>query len=112
MSREKFTRAGIQEILQSRAGLDLRQAREVTGRIIGALAAALAAGEIRGVTGPGLPGSPGARGTPGEKSEDRGSGDRAALPPCGFPPGAGTENGPPGHARRCPGTTAVLTFLS
>jgi nucleoid DNA-binding protein len=45
MSKPKFTRADIQEILQSGAGLDLRKAREVTGRIIGALAAALAAGE-------------------------------------------------------------------
>jgi nucleoid DNA-binding protein len=41
----KFTRKDIQAILQSGAALDLRQTRKLTGRIIGALAAALAAGE-------------------------------------------------------------------
>ena len=41
----KFTRERITEILRSGAGLDNHQARELTGRIIGALAAALAAGE-------------------------------------------------------------------
>jgi nucleoid DNA-binding protein len=45
MSKPKFTRSRIQEILISGAGLDLRKARELTGRIIGAVAAALAAGE-------------------------------------------------------------------
>jgi nucleoid DNA-binding protein len=47
----KFTRAGLREIIRSGAGLDSRKARELTGRIIGALAAALAAGdavELRG----------------------------------------------------------------
>jgi nucleoid DNA-binding protein len=41
----KFTRERITDILRSGAGLDIRKARELTGRIIGALAAALAAGE-------------------------------------------------------------------
>jgi nucleoid DNA-binding protein len=41
----KFTREYITEILRSGAGLDIRQARAITARIIGALAAALAAGE-------------------------------------------------------------------
>jgi nucleoid DNA-binding protein len=41
----KFTRERITEILRSGAGLDLHHARELTGRIIEALAAALAAGE-------------------------------------------------------------------
>jgi nucleoid DNA-binding protein len=45
MSARKCTRADLQEIIRSGAGLDIRQARELTGRIIGALAAALAAGE-------------------------------------------------------------------
>jgi nucleoid DNA-binding protein len=45
MSKPKFTRRRIQEILMSGAGLDLRKARKLTGRIIGAMAAALAAGE-------------------------------------------------------------------
>jgi nucleoid DNA-binding protein len=45
MSKPKFTRANIQEIIRSEAGLDQRQARELTARIIGALAAALVAGE-------------------------------------------------------------------
>jgi nucleoid DNA-binding protein len=38
MSEPKFTRSRIQEILMSGAGLDLRRARELTGRIIGAVA--------------------------------------------------------------------------
>jgi integration host factor subunit beta len=41
----KFTRADLREILRSGAGLEVRQARELTGRIIEAMAAALAAGE-------------------------------------------------------------------
>ena len=41
----KFTRERITEILRFGAGLDNHHARELTGRIIGALAAALAAGE-------------------------------------------------------------------
>ena len=41
----KFTRERITEILRSGAALDTRQARELTGGIIAALAAALAAGE-------------------------------------------------------------------
>jgi nucleoid DNA-binding protein len=41
----KFTKANLKEILQSGAGLGALKARELTGRIIGALAAALAAGE-------------------------------------------------------------------
>jgi nucleoid DNA-binding protein len=45
MSKPKFIRANLQEILQSGAGLDLRKARKLTGRIIGAVAVALAAGE-------------------------------------------------------------------
>jgi nucleoid DNA-binding protein len=45
MSKPKFTRADLQEILQSVAGLDLRTARMLTGRIIEAVATALAAGE-------------------------------------------------------------------
>jgi nucleoid DNA-binding protein len=52
MDKQKFTRADIREILRSGAGLDAPRAREVTGRIIGALAAALAAGrtvELRGL---------------------------------------------------------------
>ena len=50
----KFTRQDIQKIVMSGAGLDLREARELTGRIIGALADALAAGEtveLRGLGG-------------------------------------------------------------
>jgi nucleoid DNA-binding protein len=42
---DKFTRKDIQRIIMSGAGLDMRQARELTGRIIGALAAALVAEE-------------------------------------------------------------------
>jgi nucleoid DNA-binding protein len=52
MSKPKFIRANLQEILQSGTGLDLRKARELTDRIIGAIAAALAAGktvELRGL---------------------------------------------------------------
>jgi nucleoid DNA-binding protein len=45
MGKPKFTRINIQEIIQSGAGLDTRRARELTGRIIEALAAALTAGE-------------------------------------------------------------------
>jgi nucleoid DNA-binding protein len=45
MSKPKFTRSRIQEILRSGAGLDLRKARNLTAQIIGAMAAALAAGE-------------------------------------------------------------------
>jgi nucleoid DNA-binding protein len=45
MNKPKFTRERITEILRSGAGLDIRKARELTGRIIGALAAALAVGE-------------------------------------------------------------------
>jgi hypothetical protein len=39
MSKPKFTRYRIQEILRSGAGLDLRQARKLTDLIIGAMAA-------------------------------------------------------------------------
>jgi len=42
--KNKFTRSRIQEIITG-AGMDARAARELTGRIIGAMAAALAAGE-------------------------------------------------------------------
>jgi nucleoid DNA-binding protein len=48
----KFTRAHIQEIMRSGAGLDIYRARELTGRIIEALAAAIIAGqavELRGL---------------------------------------------------------------
>jgi integration host factor subunit beta len=45
MSKPKFTRSRIQEILRSGAGLEPAQARTLTNRIIGAMAAALAAGE-------------------------------------------------------------------
>jgi nucleoid DNA-binding protein len=45
MSKPKFTRYRIQEILMSGAGLDLRKARKLTDRIIGAMAAALVVGE-------------------------------------------------------------------
>jgi nucleoid DNA-binding protein len=41
----KFTRAHIQEIIRSGAGLDIHQARAITNRIIGAMAAALVSGE-------------------------------------------------------------------
>jgi nucleoid DNA-binding protein len=41
----KFTRSRIVEILRSRAGLETPKAREISGRIIEALAAAIAAGE-------------------------------------------------------------------
>jgi nucleoid DNA-binding protein len=45
MSKPKFTRSRIQKILKSGACLDLLKARKLTDRIIGAMAAALAAGE-------------------------------------------------------------------
>jgi nucleoid DNA-binding protein len=45
MSKSKFTRSRIQEILMSGVGLDLRKARKLTEQIIGAVTAALAAGE-------------------------------------------------------------------
>jgi integration host factor subunit beta len=45
MSKTKFTRARIQEIIMSGACMDLRKARKLTGQIIEAMAAALAAGE-------------------------------------------------------------------
>jgi nucleoid DNA-binding protein len=45
MSKPKFTRSRIQEILMSGACMDLRKARKLTEQIIGAVAAALAAGE-------------------------------------------------------------------
>jgi nucleoid DNA-binding protein len=45
MGKPKFTRSRIQELLMSGACMDLRKARELAGRIIGAAAAALAAGE-------------------------------------------------------------------
>jgi nucleoid DNA-binding protein len=45
MGKPKFTRANLREIIQSGAGLGSSQARELTGRIIGALAATLARGE-------------------------------------------------------------------
>jgi integration host factor subunit beta len=45
VSKPKFTRSRIQEILMSGAGQDLRTARKLTGQIIEAMAAALAAGE-------------------------------------------------------------------
>jgi integration host factor subunit beta len=41
----KFTRAHIRAILEA-AGMDYRQARELTGRIVEALAAAITAGEM------------------------------------------------------------------
>jgi nucleoid DNA-binding protein len=41
----KFTRTQIIEILRSGAGLETPKAREVSGRIVKALAAAIAAGE-------------------------------------------------------------------
>jgi nucleoid DNA-binding protein len=46
MSKRKFTRAHIQEIIRSRAGLDIHQAREITARIISAMAAAIEAGQV------------------------------------------------------------------
>jgi nucleoid DNA-binding protein len=52
MSKQKFTRAHIQEIIRSGAGLDIHQARAITARIIEALAAAIIAGqavELRGL---------------------------------------------------------------
>jgi nucleoid DNA-binding protein len=52
MSKPKFTRKDLQQLLRSGAALDAPRAREVTGRIIGALAAALATGrtvELRGL---------------------------------------------------------------
>jgi DNA-binding protein HU-beta len=42
----KFTRPRIIGILQSGAGLEVYQARKLTGRIIDALGAAIAAGEV------------------------------------------------------------------
>jgi nucleoid DNA-binding protein len=45
MSKPKFTRARIQEIIRSGAGLDLHKARKLTEQIIGTMATALAAGE-------------------------------------------------------------------
>lgn len=41
----KFTRSDIREILRSGTGLDVRKAGELTDLIVGALAAALAAGD-------------------------------------------------------------------
>jgi nucleoid DNA-binding protein len=52
MSKPKFTRAHIQEIIRSGAGLDIHQARAITARIIEALTAAIASGaviELRGL---------------------------------------------------------------
>ena len=46
MSKPKFTRASLQEILRSGAGLEVSQARELARRIIESLAAAIAAGEV------------------------------------------------------------------
>jgi nucleoid DNA-binding protein len=46
MSKQKFTRAHIQEIIRSGVSLDIHQARAITARIIGAMAAALASGEV------------------------------------------------------------------
>ena len=45
MNKDKFTRSQIREIVISGAGLDARKATELTGRIIKAMAAALAEGE-------------------------------------------------------------------
>jgi integration host factor subunit beta len=45
MSKPKFTRKRVMEILRSGAGLEPAQARALAARIIGALAAALAKGE-------------------------------------------------------------------
>jgi integration host factor subunit beta len=45
MNANKFIRSNIQKIIQSGANIDLRKANELTGRIIKAMAAALAAGE-------------------------------------------------------------------
>jgi nucleoid DNA-binding protein len=45
MSANKFTRSNIQEIICG-DGLDTRKASELTGRIVKAMAAALAAGEV------------------------------------------------------------------
>ncbi|MDR3020925.1 MAG: integration host factor subunit beta [Treponema sp.] len=46
MSKNKFTRTQIQEIIISGACLDVRKATEVTGQIIKSMTAALAAGEM------------------------------------------------------------------
>jgi nucleoid DNA-binding protein len=45
MNANKFIRSNIQKIVQSGANLDPRKANELTGRIIKAMAGALAAGE-------------------------------------------------------------------
>jgi nucleoid DNA-binding protein len=52
MSKQKFTRAHIQEIIRSGADLDIHQARAITARIISAMTAAIASGaviELRGL---------------------------------------------------------------
>ena len=46
MNNNKFTRSQIQEIIISGADLDVRKATELTGQIIKAMTAALAAGEM------------------------------------------------------------------
>jgi integration host factor subunit beta len=45
MSENKFTRSNIKKIIQSGANLDPRKSNELTGVIVKAMAAALAAGE-------------------------------------------------------------------
>jgi nucleoid DNA-binding protein len=109
----KFTRERITEILRSGAGLDIRKARGLTGRIVGALAAALAAGEaveLRGL------GSLEVR----ERGERRGknpaTGEAVIVPPRRrvlFRPGTelkaalreqapGQEKADPGPGLKCP----------
>ena len=46
MNINKFTRSQLQEVITSGAGLDVRKAAELTGQIIKAMVAALAAGEM------------------------------------------------------------------
>jgi integration host factor subunit beta len=45
MSANKFTKSNSQKIIEAGAALDVRKASELTGRIVKAMAAALAAGE-------------------------------------------------------------------
>jgi integration host factor subunit beta len=74
----KFTREGITEILRSGAGLDTHRARKLTGRLIEALAAALAAGEtveLRGL------GSLEVRERAGRRLRNPGTGEPVDVPP-------------------------------
>jgi nucleoid DNA-binding protein len=100
------------EILRSGTGLDLRQARELTGRIIGALTAALAAGEaveLRGL------GSLEVRYRAGRRSCNPKTREPVDVPPRRyvlFHPGSKlkallreqthTEKEAPGHDLKCP----------